>query len=699
MHYLPTLPSVKYLNINGRTSNYSVNSIDIAVKDYLPIVETLNITNTSFSNSLLDFRNCHRLSVINLQGCIGIKNIIFPENNRLSNVYLPNDLKQLSLGVNPNLSVFEIPEGTKLTSISLNCSNFNENFDYIDILTNYVDYSNLTSFVFNNTPETGLVITEDIANKLAEIQVDSSIQKSIKGKFIIKERVETTDESGEVSYTWGNKVDISYTTKKKLVQAFGKIDDAANEVYFDFVESDLNLHKIAPEIAIDVPTGGITVYPFESLYFQEGNDIKINPDGTLAIEYGIVGTLPSGSSLDKQTGKLTVTENTNKSYTFNITVTKTDNTKYDTISGSIYLGYKAPKVGDFAYSDGTFSTAPNPNKTLIGMVYQVEETVSGSEWKLCIVGTESISGCFGADFYCYSTSSNGWSTYGANSQEQESIFTFMTRDAGLALDMTSPDAVVYLGMTPSTYDYDEDGIDRDYVVPSTLVESGLEYTTNFATIGVNRLTSYISKNASFKSTLSGKNYYNNNRLQNMDTIENIEEVCSLFNESIVKNFPAGADYSKLLNPIYMKASVYEPKNLEGDFAKANYAKGKWYIPSIKELELLIYYRIMSTSKPNDNNIKSYWKSTAYDNGDSIFSATSSEFKSFLNSDMVAAQAGIDNKNFAYGETSYGYPSVTTYGWYSTYPYVEYAYNNYLDTCRRDITRTITPCCQVTVTKN
>jgi hypothetical protein len=83
MHYLPSLPSVKDLNINGRTANYSVNTIDIAVKNSLPIIETLNITNASFSNSTLDFRGCHRLSEINLSGCVGVQNIIFPENNRL----------------------------------------------------------------------------------------------------------------------------------------------------------------------------------------------------------------------------------------------------------------------------------------------------------------------------------------------------------------------------------------------------------------------------------------------------------------------------------------------------------------------------------------------------------------------------------------------------------------------------------------
>lgn len=697
MHYLPNLPNVKYLNIDGSSSNYSVNTINIAVKDYIPIVETLVITNATFSNSVLDFRNCNRLSTINLQGCTGIKNMIFPENNRLSAVYLPNDLKQLSLGVNPSLSVFEIPEGTKLTSISLDCSNFNPNFDYINILTNYVDYGGLTSFVFTNTPEEGLLITEDIANKLAEIQLDKDIQKSIRGKFLIRERIENVDRDGVITYTWGDPADISYSTKKKLVQAFGKIDSETNAVYFDFQESELNLEKIAPEIAIDVPAGGITVYPFEGLYFQEGNDIKINDNGTLAIEYNIVN-LPSGCTLDKSTGKLFIKENTNRSYTFNITVTKVDGSKYDNISGSIYFGFKAPVVGDFAYSDGTFSSVLNTEKTLIGMIFQVEESVAGAEWKVVIVGTESITGCFGADFYCYSTASQGWSSSG-NSVEQQSIYNFMVNSAGLEISMTAPAVEGYLGTSVDSYEYTTGGVGYDYTVPSTLVESGLSYTTTFAEIGMDRLSTYIGNSTSFKSTLASKEYYKNNKVQNLNTIADVTEICKLFNESVVQNFPTGVDYSKTLNPIYIMASVYEPANLEGTFATTNYAKGNWYIPSIAELELLIYYRIRSTAKSTDVDLKSYWDSTNYSNGDSIFSSTSSEFKAFLNSNMIAAQASINNKNYAYGQTSDGWQSVINYGWYYNYPFIDYAYgSNYLDTCKRDITYTVTPCCRVTVTK-
>lgn len=702
-HALPTLPSASYVNINGSTANYSVNTIDIVVKEYLPIIERLNITNTTFSDSLIDFRNCNRLSSINLQGCFGVKNIIFPENNRLSEIYLPNDLKQISLGVIPNLQIFDIPEGTKFTSVSLDCSNLNSNFDYIGLLNNYIDYSNLTSFVFNNTPKDGLVITEDIANKLAEIQM-SSCSKLIRGKFVIKVRNVVTDANGDTTYSWGAPANISYSTKKKLVQAFGKIDNPSNATIFEFGELELNAHVMAPEISVDVPKGGTIVYPFDGLYFQEGNDVGINDDGTLSIEYSIVGTLPSGSSLEKKTGKLTVTENTNKSYTFNIVVTKTNGQKYQTISGSIYLGFKAPKVGDFAYSDGTFSTAFNESKHLIGMIGHVEETVAGSEWKLFILGNKTISGALGADFYCFNTASNSWHKTHSSSIEQQCVYGFMTNAEGLSIAMAKPDAPSYLGSVPSTsYQYDTDGIDRNYVVPSTMVDSGLSYTETYASIGWNRLKTYINKNASFKSTLQGKKYYSNNTLQNVNTIADVEEICKLYNESITKNFPTGADYSKTLNPIYLKALLYEPENLEGSFALANYSKGNWYIPSIAELELLIYYRIMSTTKATDVNLKSYWKSTDYSNGNSIFSPTkvNTEFNGFLNSDMVAAQGSSENKNYAYGEATWGWPETTSYGWFFTYPYVDNTYSGsqgYISTCMRDVVRTVAPCCQVTVTK-
>jgi len=82
-------------------------------------------------------------------------------------------------------------------------------------------------------------------------------------------------------------------------------------------------------------------------------------------------------------------------------------------------------VGDFAYSDGTFSTAFDANKQLIGMIYQVEESISNSEWKVCILGTSAVSGCFGADYYYYNFGTNSWAENYTGSSEQQSIFRFL----------------------------------------------------------------------------------------------------------------------------------------------------------------------------------------------------------------------------------------------------------------------------------
>jgi hypothetical protein len=87
----------------------------------------------------------------------------------------------------------------------------------------------------------------------------------------------------------------------------------------------------------------------------------------------------------------------------------------------------------------------------------------------------------------------------------------MTNSIGLKLPMTAPDNATYLGINVDNYDH-TDSINYQYKVPETMVESGKTYTENFASIGLERLNTYISNTPSFKSTLTGKKYYANNKL-------------------------------------------------------------------------------------------------------------------------------------------------------------------------------------------
>ena len=89
--------------------------------------------------------------------------------------------------------------------------------------------------------------------------------------------------------------------------------------------------------------------------------------------------------------------------------------------------------------------------------------------------------------------------------------------------------------------------------------------------------------------------------------------------------------------------------------------------SKEEIELLIWYRIRSTTTSTTTSPESYWDSVEYGKGSSIFSDKSIHFESFLEGDMLASNVSTSNKNFVYGEITYysGSP-ITRYGWFYNY---------------------------------
>lgn len=703
-HNLLNLPKAKSLVIDGNTSKYSVTESDIVVKNYLPVIETLIIINTVFNNSTLDLRGCNRLETLNLSGCTGIVDIIFPENNRLKEVYLPSGLKKLTLGKNPNLSTFVFAEGTYLTDISLDCSSFNASFDYMDILNNKVDYSNLSQFILKNTPEEGLLITEALATRLATIASDSNIASLIQGLFVITDREEVVDSYNNLTYVWGDKTDISYNTKKHLVNAFGNIDSLTNSVVFDYISSTLqrSSYKLPEIISIDVPTGGIRVKPFDSLYFTEGNSVGVTEDGILNIAYTIYN-LPSTCTFNAVTGELTASANTGNYYGYSIVVTLTNGVSLDPITGQIYLGYIEPSIGDFAYADGTFSSLYDSDKTLVGLVFQKETIVDSYQWKLGILSSKAITDYAGPDYYYYDQSSSSFSELDSN-KDQANIYNFMTNTNGLALTMTTPTASYYLGIDTSYMTTSRNTtVDYNYLssIPTTLVTSGLTETQQLTTAGLNRLKTILNK----KSAVTLKNYMTNQgfldsqgEITNTWDYNTFSEVCEKFDYSVREEllFNTSTNYYKVLHPLAIKASLFVPDNLSGS-GLDYYTKGNWYIPSVEELELLIWYRIRSTATATTTSSESYWDSTDY-KGASIFTDKSTYFDSFLNSTMLAANVSASNKNFVYGEVSYWTSTyVTKYNWFYTYS-TSYSAEPHNSNCRRDIQYSIAPCCNIIVTK-
>lgn len=705
-HQLLTLPTVQTLVIDGITSNYTINDTAISVKNFLPIVENLVITDTVFSNSVLDLRGCNRLKYINLSGCSGISDIIFPENNRLQEVYLPNNLKKLTLGKNPNLSTFVFGEGTQLTELSLDCSNFNDDFDYINILNNHLDRQNLKQFILRNTPKEGLVITEDIARLLADIK-SSQTSSLIQGRFVIKDRNETVDSDNNTILVWGDKTSISYSAKKILVNAFGNIDNINNTVSFDYTPVDINRssYKLSSIIAVDASNGTVVTKPFDALYFTQGNNVAIDENGKLKISYSITNLPASNASFDANTGQLTVLSNTNTNYNYKVIVTVSKNgveSNLTAIEGKIYLGYIEPAIGDYAYSDGTFSSVYNSDKTLVGLVFQKKVLTEGQKWQLGILSNKSIYDYCGPAYYYYVVSENAWST--SDDSKQSQIHHFMTHDSGLSIKMENgPSASLYLGCNADS-NIDDTMVTYNYNIPSFTPTTGLEYTKNLATVGIKRINTFIESGQNgFKNDLENLDLIveNDDVLISNPSLSQMETVFNSFNVYANQTFNTnGVEYHKTLHPLALKAQTFEPENLN-DKGLNYYSRGNWYIPSRDELEVLICYRIKSTCSAITGSSESYWDSTSYDNGNSIFSGDRSDhFDEFLSSKMIASEVSNQNGNFIYSEnTNYnGVANVTKYGWFYQYIYQSWGnYESLLD-CRRDRQYKITPCCTITVTK-
>lgn len=710
-HTLLNLPNAKNLVIDGNTAQYSITESSIVVKNYLPVIETLVITNTTFNNSTLDLRGCNRLETLNLSGCTGIADIIFPENNRLTTVYLPSGLKKLTLGKNPNLSTFVFAEGTYLTDISLDCSSLHLSFDYIDILTTKVDYTNLEQFILKNTPEDGLMITEDVATKMASVEMNPNVNTLISGKYLIHDRTEISDSSDVVTYTWGNETNISYNTKKYLVNAFGNIDSNTNKVCFVYKESTLigTSVKLPALISIDAPNGG-KFKPFDSMYFTSGNNVGITSDGLLNITYNIIN-LPASCSLNTRTGELVTDGNTNTEYQYEIVVTLTSGVSLTKITGRIYLGYKEPAIGDFAYSDGTFSSVYDEDKTLVGLVFQKEVVTTGQKWKLGILSSGAVNDYAGPDFYNWQSYSdyNQWYYIDTNtiSQKQSYVFNFMSNEQGLDIDMQSPTSIGYLGFEgEANTDISSNVVNYNTYTsyPTKLVTSGYNSTQKLVSVGVNRLTSMIEKSPYLYNYLQDKGLLNTQgNFSETWTIEAFDDMRTRFNDGVKScGFEEQADYYQTLNPLALKVSLFEPSNLS-NVGIEYYSKGNWYIPSIPELELLIWYRIRSTTIATTSNPERYWDSTDYSKGASIFSDKSSYFTSFLEQATsgqkcyLAAEVAATGKNIIYGRNTY---STSNYicGWFSNYNYYYY-YTTHHTGCRRDQMYSVAPCCVITVTKN
>jgi hypothetical protein len=369
-------------------------SKELEVVDYLESIEHLVLQSADITSSGLDFTGCNRLKTLVLgktednltdspedtptediewyaikfedvldtskqvklnaaEASTGFQQIILPKSNSLEQVILPNCIKIANINYYPNLTRFEFNDGTQLINLTIDGRNPNHIIEYI--LTNFVG-TYTTNLEITNVPE-NFWLTEDTCRKLTQI---SNVK--IVGTVNIGDGV--------------NQTAIDWTTKKLLVEKFGNID--SGNLIFKFKVVNFT----GSEVTVNA-TGIIESSGLAPIYLNiPGNSIPIDTatNKNLKIHYTIrdksTGKTPNTSDImfqNKYTPYLIIKEGLKGTYIVTSTVFYT-NSASKAVETEVTVGFYAPKPGDFAYANGSFSQVCAPTQGLVGVVFYCNKT-------------------------------------------------------------------------------------------------------------------------------------------------------------------------------------------------------------------------------------------------------------------------------------------------------------------------------------
>ena len=708
LNTMVTFKNAAYVTIDGNTAHYKILNSEIKMSDHVPVVEELILTDVLFNNTVIDFRNCNRLRKLDLSGCSGIESIILPEGNKLNDITLPSCIKTLSIINNPNLNSILFEDGARLIGLSIDLNKVGNQFDVNDFLRNYYNFSDAEALTIIGDADLELDIATSISVLGAKV--------GMKGKYRIVQN--------------GSLYPISYQLKKDLVKTFGNIDSEYNTAVFEY--DVLPLQEAMYNNVIYglrfVEGESNEYYPFDDLYFEYGNDVLVTDDGSLSITYQLDSKAPA--TVGENSGKVTVTGSTtnDSGYDFTIRVYRIDTAQPIILKGKIFFGYIAPKEGDFAYADGTFSKLVIKNKTIVGLVYATRDNpTDSSKTDLAILSTDTVYGTCGPDWYWYTN--NNFNTNNEYGSDQQNIFNTLTDVLYNTNSSATPpltDVGIYGSIYYSPYKVvDEITVPPDNINGSTSVSyperSGKQNTYFYKTIANEHLRKFAMKDTTFLKYMKEKGFSDTSGNVGNLTTTQFEQVCSQFDHDLGIKSNIGSlkrgTYDQLLYPAFYKACLYEPEFADGEIVLDEYRKGNWYVPSVDEIRVLVAQRIRSTSTSTVDTVsETFWNSTNYtENTNNVFTmSNSSYFSGFL--ENLGSKTSGNTKVYSYGtsdvSTAQGcsiiYGETSNYSgekkrcWVGMWNYsaANNGYGSFSShpNCRRDIPLTLPLCCQITITK-
>lgn len=518
--------------------------------------------------------------------------VTLPKTSTLTEVELPGTVNAITVDGQPNLASMLVEGMENLRTLRIIGEHQIQQQTQSLIQLAYTQAKNLNLVEIDNVLWTGFAVDAMMWLQQLEANLTGSISLS------------------------GN---LSFDNKLALANTYGNIDDAANKLFINYTKRAIN------SISVNGPTyiAETGIYQYKLVCSPStGNDVALK-DGKLAIKWGIDDSAkPYGTFVDPANGILQVVKldesGTDMRYLAQCELTKTTGT---ILTAEFQVGFyrRVPKIGDFAYADGTFDDQYMKDKTLVGIVYKLDEMWQGDNeaeptiftgynkptesfketrklvgYQISVDAKENIP--FKSESGFINAGSSVWGLYpSSDTNGHGSIQSEISAATGISsiFDLPGIVNITTRGLTggPNNdyqtignyLDINEDDGFKDYSEASGCVVDwqGKQKTQAIVRHANQIINAYLlsDENESVGIYFTDDDG-NEHQLSGIPTtvkeLANAMEILHKANNNLTK-------YQQFLYPAGYGCYLYQPTVKEGEQLDPQYASGNWYLPACGEL--------------------------------------------------------------------------------------------------------------------
>lgn len=553
-------------------------------------LEEINLTNASAFSGTFS-ADLPRLKKLSLMGS-SYTSVTLPKTSTLTEVELPASVNSILVDGQPNLSSILVEGMENLRTFRVIGTHKIQNQTQSLIQLAFSQAKNLTLVQIENVTWTGFA-------------VDAMMWlHSIKASL-----------TGIIGLT-GN---LTFDNKLALAEIYGNIDDTNNDLYISYSKRAINSVSINGASYIS-ETG---TYKYNLVCSPStGNDVALK-DGRLAIEWSIDDSAKTyGSFIDAVNGQLKVIKldesGTDMRYIIQCNLTKTSGA---VMTAEYMVGFyrRIPKIGDFAYADGTFDDQFLKDKTVVGIVYKIEEMWQGDNeseptifsgynkptesfkqnrhlvgYQIRVDAKENVP--FKSTDGFINTGSTVWGLYpSTDSNGHGDIQTEISAATGISsiFDLPGISNITSRGwsggvndsyLTTGNYlDTDEDDGFKDWSSASGTVTDwqGKQKTQAIVRHANQIINAYLLSDenesvATYYTDEEGVGHELSELPTTVEELANAMEILHKANNSLTK-------YQQFLYPAAYGCYLYQPQVKEGETLDPQYAINQWYLPACGEL--------------------------------------------------------------------------------------------------------------------